>query len=479
MREGPSGYRSITSFVRFLLERWFRRVEVTGLDHLPTEGGGILVSWHPNGLLDPGLIVSMFPGQVVFGARHGLFRWPVLGAAMRSAGAVPIYRGIDATGMSAQERRAQNARSLDALAEAVAEGLFSCLFPEGDSHDAPHVLELKTGVARLYERARELTPPGSPDPVIIPVGLHYDDKDSFRSHALVAFHPPLSLPTSFDDLGDDDQARYEALTDRIEEELKEVVHATETWELHYLMHRARKIVRAERARRAGEATRRPTMSERALGLAEIWRAYYAGLAAHPEEVGLLHARLLDYDADLRSLGLDDHELDRSPDQARPGRVIGLVTQLVLVFVLLPPLLVFGLVVNLPAAIALWIASKVFADRRKDEATIKLLLGTLLLPASWALAAWLAYRGSELLYRLDPALPDAPVAAAAVVVSLGIVGGAVALRYLRLVRETLRAMRVRLTRGQRRNTLVRLLAERAEIYEGFAELATALEHPEAR
>src|SRR5690606_10341000 len=130
-------------------------------------------------------------------------------------------------------------------------------------------------------------------------------------------------------------------------------------------------------------------------------AYYAGLRDHPEEVGLLKAQVLDYDADLRALGLDDHELDRSPDAARPARVLLLVAQLALVFVVLPPLLVFGLVVNLPAAAALLAASKIFAQRQKDEATIKLLLGAILVPASWALAGFFAYRGSETIYRLDP------------------------------------------------------------------------------
>lgn len=472
MQPGPSTYRSITRFVRFLLDRWFRGVEVTGLEHLPSEGGGILVSWHPNGLLDPALIVAHFPGHVVFGARHGLFRWPGLGAMMKATGAVPIYRAMDATGMSESERRAQNARSLDALARAVADGRFSCLFPEGDSHDHPHVLELKTGVARFYARARELTPEHAPPPVILPVGLHYADKDSFGSNALVAFHPPLRIPEPVLAAASSDPER---LTSLIEEELREVVHATESWDLHYLMHRARKIVRAERGRRAGEeSTLPPTMSERTMGLAEIWAAYYAGLQSHPEDVALLHARVFEYDADLRSLGLDDHELDRSPREARPLRMLALAAQLAVVFVLLPALLVFGVVVNAPAALALVLTSKAFAKRRKDEATIKLLLGTLLLPASWGLAAWLAYRGSEAIYRLDRSLPDAPMAAAVLVVTLGIVGGMVALRYARLVRETLRAVRVRLTRGRRGNALVRLLAERAEIYDELAALAAELD-----
>src|SRR5690606_31568217 len=171
---------------------------------------------------------------------------------------------------------------------------------------------------------------------------------------------------------------------------------------------------------------------RTLGLKQIWDAYYAGLKAHPETVAVLTAQVLDYDADLRALGLEDHELDRSPAGARPLRVLSLVAQLVFVFMLLPPLLVFGLVVNRTAAIALLGASRIFARRKKDVATIKLLLGALLVPSSWGLAGWLAYRGSETIYRLDPTLPDAPGAAAMAVILLGAIGGMAALRYLRLV-----------------------------------------------
>ena len=42
--------------------------------------------------------------------------------------------------LEAEARRQANAGSLDALADQVLEGSWSCLFPEGDSHDAPHDL---------------------------------------------------------------------------------------------------------------------------------------------------------------------------------------------------------------------------------------------------------------------------------------------------------------------------------------------------
>ena len=73
----------------------------------------------------------------MFGARHGLFRVPILGWLMRNTGTVPIYRVVDAKNGATDVRRYANAQSIDALAADVAGGSFSALFPEGVSHDAP------------------------------------------------------------------------------------------------------------------------------------------------------------------------------------------------------------------------------------------------------------------------------------------------------------------------------------------------------
>jgi len=68
----PDLYDPINRLARGLNAAFFRRIEVTGQEHIPEDGGGIVVSWHPNGLIDPGLIFSYLPLRVVFGARHGL-----------------------------------------------------------------------------------------------------------------------------------------------------------------------------------------------------------------------------------------------------------------------------------------------------------------------------------------------------------------------------------------------------------------------
>lgn len=481
-------YDALVRFARFVIRRFFRQVEVTGLEHLPRDGGGVLVSWHPNGLIDPILILAHFPRQVIFGARHGLFGWPVLGQLMRAAGAVPVYRAQDASGLTPEQRRIANTKSLDALAEQVAAGSFSCLFPEGDSHDSPGLLELKSGAARFYYRARQLKEQArdddAPEPVIIPVGLHYDDKNAFRSNALVSFHPPIPLDEILARLPEPDdppetfREQVQRLTGEIDRTLREVVHATESWEIHYLMHRVRKLVRAERACRAETTLDKPDISERTLAFSRVWAGYAIRSETHPEQVEALKARVGRYNEDMRALGIDDHELDVNPTLVSAGKLAGLALQTWIVFVLLPPIMFLGLLVNGPPALVLWGVSKVASKRKKDEATVKVLLGAAVFPLAWALAGYLASRGQLALVEQYPWIPHTPWGIGLGTALLAILGAVLSLRYLRVVRETLRSLQVRLTRARARVAIAELRVERSELYDAVIGLVGDLDLPGA-
>jgi 1-acyl-sn-glycerol-3-phosphate acyltransferase len=483
-------YRRLRWLVRVLVRIFFQRVEVAGLENIPRDRGGILVAWHPNGLVDPALILSAFPFPVVFGARSGLFRMPLLGRLIAALGTVPIYRPQDAgteLGESVaadEERRRRNDASLDALAVRIAEGSFSALFPEGLSHDAPKLQQLKTGAARLYYRARSLTPPGRLTPLIVPVGLHYDQKRVFRSGALVVFHPPLQLPPELEvspaPSEHPDRLRDLArdLTTRMESELRTVVLETESWEVHQLLHRARKLIRAERAARAGVRPAAPSMEEKVLGLARVWHAYQERAAARPAEVAALRKRMERYHRDLEALGVEDHELDRPPPVFRPWLWVILLSQLLSVFLLLPPFLLAGYVINLPTAWLLARWAEAPAREGKDVASYKLIGGTLMFPVTWALWSWFVGWGSAhpRTRALLPWLPHEPFLAAGAMLLIAIVGAILMLVYAELARATWRAVRVRLTRGLRARAFLRLRLERARLCDALLAMADGLELP---
>jgi hypothetical protein len=274
-------------------------------------------------------------------------------------------------GKSNTDRQSANRQAIDALAQAIADGNCSALFPEGTSHDAPHLAEIKTGAAYLYYRAVELTPAGKPPPAVIPVGLHYSDKRLFGSQLLVAIHPPLEI---FEGLTvpavDQEEKRTQArlLTAEFDRVLGEVVMATESWDLHYLMHRARKLLRAEGAARAGTRSEAPGIIDRVRHFATIWRRYQAAIEKYPKETHHLLHGIARYDRLLSALRIEGYELDGKAWVASPRRLVWLALEFLVVYFILPPLLVIGVVVNLLPALIILGFNKVVSRHYKDEAT---------------------------------------------------------------------------------------------------------------
>jgi hypothetical protein len=127
-------------------------------------------------------------------------------------------------------------------------------------------------------------------------------------------------------------------------------------------------------------------------------------------------------------------------------------------------------------LVLELVSKLTAKKRKDEATIKVLVGVIVFPATWLMVGLGAGRAHELLHQLFPTIPDAGVAAGLVTVVLGILGGILALRYMVVARETLRALEVRLTRARSRINVARMRVERSELCDLIVALGEGLDLP---
>jgi 1-acyl-sn-glycerol-3-phosphate acyltransferase len=476
-------YRASQRLVRSLMRLFFREVVVEGLENLPTDRGGLLIAGHPNGLIDPALIMAQFPGRIVFGARHGLLDWPIVGRLLKRLGTIPIYRASDQSDLSGVERKNANEQSLDGLARELAEGSFSALFPEGLSHDLPHLTEIKTGAARLYYRARSLNAEDAPEPVIIPVGLHYDRKNVFRSRVLVSFQPRLQLPPELDvNPGEDRSVLRDAvkgLTTLIDTRLAEVIGATDDWLIHHLMNRARKLVRADLAYRNGMDYRDPSLSESRLGYSRIWQGYQARKETDPEKLADFRRRLTGYDRKLILLGLDDPELTAKARMASPLLVFLFLAQAVAVYLLFPPVLVLGVLINVgPYFLLKWLTRKV-SQARKDEATVKLLGGAVLFPLVWTIAAVAAWFAHEEVRVLFPAMPDLAVLVVLLTVAIGIFGGYLALIYSELSAETFRAVRVRVLRRRRQALVHELIEERSALCSELLALGEGLDLPGTR
>jgi hypothetical protein len=156
----------------------------------------------------------------------------------------------------------------------------------------------------------------------------------------------------------------------------------------------------------------------------------------------------------------------------------LVLQAILVWLVLPTLLVIGFVVNLPTALALTALAKGASKAYKDEASVKVLVGAVAFPLTWLTVALLVGWGQTQIHTLYPQVPNAPIITGVLAFFLSALGGIVALVYQRLLAETMRSIRIRLTRARRSDSIHRLREERSRLYDQLMQLSEGLDLPGA-
>jgi 1-acyl-sn-glycerol-3-phosphate acyltransferase len=135
--------------------RFWVRLDCQGLEHIPRQGPVIIAANHIS-YFDPlclAVFIDAAGREVRFLAKSELYRNPLLGWVLRSAGQIPVYR---------ESRDA--ARSLQDAVAAMREGAAVAIYPEGTTTRNPDFspMKAKTGVARLAA----LT--GAP---VVPVGM--------------------------------------------------------------------------------------------------------------------------------------------------------------------------------------------------------------------------------------------------------------------------------------------------------------------
>ena len=94
-------------------------------EHIPEDGPLIIVANHPNGLIDPIMVMALTDRPVRFLAKEPLFRMPVIGLLLKAVQALPIFRPVDGADTG------DNLRTFSAVTAALKAGEVICLFPEG------------------------------------------------------------------------------------------------------------------------------------------------------------------------------------------------------------------------------------------------------------------------------------------------------------------------------------------------------------
>lgn len=180
----PAGYRTIRAGLGAWV-RAFNRVAVTGLEHVPAQGGALVCASH-EGMADPVFVCTAITHRYVRALAEKAFTdLPGLGTFMRAMGAIPVPVAL---GKSAD--RAGSDAAVDAMVAHLGRGGLGLWFPEGMIRfwtDRDELYPFRTGAVRAAARA------GVP---VIPLALYGSRWASANVHR-VTLGPrrfPLLLP---------------------------------------------------------------------------------------------------------------------------------------------------------------------------------------------------------------------------------------------------------------------------------------------
>lgn len=367
---------------------FFRTVEVVG----PRTGRGpvIVAASHLNGFVDPVLLVTALGRLPRFLAKGTLWRIAPARPFLALARLIPVHRREDSDG------GVSNTAAFASAVDALAAGATVAIFPEGTTHDLPHLVELRTGVARIALQAVDAGVAGLR---MAPVGIAYEDKVALRGRALVHFAEAIDVAAevarSRREIDDDHEVvRY--LMAVLDHRLRAVSpdFAT-TLEAMALTEAAKVAVRDEMA----EPRRPPPLAA---------SAPRARVLAHAPPERRQHAvdALSRYELVLSRLGLRDADVAHRVGSLALARRVAVLAAVVVV---LAPFALAGLLAN-AVPTALVVAAGLVPRAPVTKGTVRVLVAVVVFPLTWLAIAWFDVGGaaiadvaSGLTFPLSPVL----------------------------------------------------------------------------
>jgi 1-acyl-sn-glycerol-3-phosphate acyltransferase len=374
--------RVIKVVLLFALRVFFRRIEVVGRSRVPREGACLFVLNHPNALVDPAFLLAYAPRRVSFLAKSPLFRMPVIGFFVRALDSIPVYRKQDETGDTA----ASNRKTFGRAAELLRRGGTIAICPEGVSHNEPYLLPLKSGAARIALGAVSAAAGGALDLKIVPAGLYYTAKTTFRSGALLYFGEPIHVePAEPGPDGEPPRAAVRALSDRVAEGLSSLTLNADRHEALQMVARAERIFSAADDEEEGLSLERELLRRRRFVEAYAYHRQHSA-----ERLEALERRVFAYEEELRQAGLEDPRQLSPSTVADYARVRKLLARVV-VFLLLLPAALAGAALHYPAYKLAGALATRFARQYDDVlSTFKIAAALLLFPLTWGALGFVLY-----------------------------------------------------------------------------------------
>lgn len=206
-------YNALKSFLRFAISKYFRTIEIKGLENIPQKQPIIFAANHQCGLIDPLAIIFFQSEPIVYLARADIFKNPWIAKLLYYIKVAPIYRIRDGySHLSKNEQQMEMA--VDVLKDSKCLGVM----PEGNHGENHRLRPLVKGIFRIAFKAEEAMD-GKKHVFIIPVGLDYSDFEHSGTDLVINFGKPMCVGDYMESYRENPSMGLSTMKQRLSEEL--------------------------------------------------------------------------------------------------------------------------------------------------------------------------------------------------------------------------------------------------------------------
>ncbi len=219
-------YKFLKILVGFSLKIFFKKIFVSGIEHIKSDKPQLIASNHPNGFLEPLIMACYFPKDLHFLVRGDVFDKKWLRPILISTHQIPIFRFRD--GFS---KLRENAGTMDESFKILMENKNLLIFAEGGTESIKKLRPLQKGIARIAFQVLEKNP--DLDLEIIPTGINFTYPTRFNKEVMLQVGEPIKVKPYFAlYLTDKNKAIDQLLSDIYQRMLQQIVHLEDQSKMH-------------------------------------------------------------------------------------------------------------------------------------------------------------------------------------------------------------------------------------------------------
>jgi 1-acyl-sn-glycerol-3-phosphate acyltransferase len=205
--------------LKFYVKLWhdkifYKKVTYVNRQKVPRDEHLIFTANHQNALMDALAIEFSFSNQFVFVARSDIFKRKFIAGLLYFLKLLPVYRIRDG-----YDSLKKNQEIFQKTMDVIQNKNGFVIMPEGDHAGFRRLRRLKKGFARIAFQAEEAAD-YSLNIKIIPVGITYNNYESYRTDLLVIFGDPISLSEYYDDYKENQALAFNRLTKHLSEKMR-------------------------------------------------------------------------------------------------------------------------------------------------------------------------------------------------------------------------------------------------------------------